>query len=227
MTEPAFDFTEEEIQQMLDNLDVYTAEEVAEIDRLVDELDARRRNQAAYDDLIEFCKRMQPDFIVGKHHRILADMLMDIEQGNKDRICVNIPPRHGKSNLVSIMYPAWFLGRNPNKTVMMVSHTTDLAVVYTNTEGAVDADKIEEQIKTSFRAMTTPQRVSKIYQTKHWNYFAHVDGTQLKSGFYDKLEALQGQHSTYYAGALLNFEDVEKVMEYSKKLVCEHFPRRS
>ena len=128
MTEVVFDFTEEEVQQMLDNLDVYTAEEVAEIDRLVDELDARKRNQAAYDDLIEFCKRMQPDFIVGKHHRILADMLMDIEQGNKDRICVNIPPWHGKSNLVSIMYPAWFLGRNPNKKVMMVSHTTDLAV---------------------------------------------------------------------------------------------------
>ena len=128
MTEVVFDFTEEEVQQMLDNLDAYTPEEVAEIDRLVDELDARKRNQAAYDDLIEFCKRMQPDFIVGKHHRILADMLMDIEQGNKDRICVNIPPRHGKSNLVSIMYPAWFLGRNPNKKVMMVSHTTDLAV---------------------------------------------------------------------------------------------------
>jgi len=29
---------------------------------------------------------------------------------------------------VSIFYPAWFLGRNPNKKVMMVSHTTDLAV---------------------------------------------------------------------------------------------------
>jgi formate-dependent phosphoribosylglycinamide formyltransferase (GAR transformylase) len=83
MTEVVFDFTEEEVQQMLDNLDAYTPEEVAEIDRLVDELDARKRNQAAYDDLIEFCKRMQPDFIVGKHHRILADMLMDIEQGTK------------------------------------------------------------------------------------------------------------------------------------------------
>ena len=71
---------------------------------------------------------MQPDHIVGKHHRILANMLMDIEEGNKDRICVNIPPRHGKSQLVSIFFPAWFLGRNPNKKVMMVSHTTDLAV---------------------------------------------------------------------------------------------------
>jgi predicted phage terminase large subunit-like protein len=53
---------------------------------------------------------------------------MSIERGDKDRICVNIPPRHGKSQLVSIMFPAWFLGRNPNKKVMMVSHTTDLAV---------------------------------------------------------------------------------------------------
>ena len=33
-----------------------------------------------------------------------------------------------KSQLVSIFFPAWFLGRNPNKKVMMVSHTTDLAV---------------------------------------------------------------------------------------------------
>src|SRR6056300_880458 len=128
MSEVALDFTEEEIQVMLDNLDEYTPDEVVEIDRLVDELDARKRNKLAYDDLIEFCKAMQPDYIVGKHHRILADMLMAIEQGDKDRICVNIPPRHGKSQLVSIFFPAWFLGRNPNKKVMMVSHTTDLAV---------------------------------------------------------------------------------------------------
>ena len=113
---------------MLENLDIYTADEVVEIDRLVDELAARKKNKDAFDDLIEFCKRMQPDYIVGKHHRMLADMLMDIEQGDKDRICVNIPPRHGKSQLVSIYFPAWFLGRNPNKKVMMVSHTTDLAV---------------------------------------------------------------------------------------------------
>ena len=113
---------------MLNNLDQYSTEEIAEIDRMVDELHNRKANKVAYDDLIEFCKRMMPDFIVGKHHRILANMLMGIERGDKDRICVNIPPRHGKSQLVSIFFPAWFLGRNPNKKVMMVSHTTDLAV---------------------------------------------------------------------------------------------------
>ena len=121
-------FSEDEVQHMLDNLDSFSDEEIAEIDKLVEELGVRKRNKTAYDDLIEFCKRMQPDYIVGRHHRILADLLMAIEAGDEDRICVNIPPRHGKSQLVSIFFPAWFLGRNPNKKVMMVSHTTDLAV---------------------------------------------------------------------------------------------------
>jgi hypothetical protein len=76
MSEPALDFTEQEVQTMLENLDIYTADEVVEIDRLVDELAARKKNKDAFDDLIEFCKRMQPDYIVGKHHRMLADMLM-------------------------------------------------------------------------------------------------------------------------------------------------------
>ncbi len=127
MTE-ALDFDEADIEAMLANLDAFSPEEVAEIDRMVDELHNRAINSSAYDDLIEFCKLMMPDFIVGKHHRILANMLMGIERGDKDRVCVNIPPRHGKSQLVSIFYPAWFLGRNPGKKVMMVSHTTDLAV---------------------------------------------------------------------------------------------------
>jgi predicted phage terminase large subunit-like protein len=87
-----------------------------------------KKSEAARNDLIEFCKAMQPDYKVGKHHRILANLLMDIAEGKKDRICVNMPPRHGKSQLVSIYFPAWFIGRYPNKKVLMVSHTTDLAV---------------------------------------------------------------------------------------------------
>tara|TARA_R100001594_G_scaffold18418_5_gene36559 strand:- start:2103 stop:3650 length:1548 start_codon:yes stop_codon:yes gene_type:complete len=128
MSDPAASFSDEDLSQLLENIDAFSDTEVAEIYQMVDELESRRANTAAYTNLVEFCKRMQPDYIVGKHHKILADLLMSIERGDKDRICVNIPPRHGKSQLVSIMFPAWFLGRNPGKKVMMVSHTTDLAV---------------------------------------------------------------------------------------------------
>jgi predicted phage terminase large subunit-like protein len=122
------DLGDVEIEALLENLDGMSPEELAEIDLMVDELANRKTNQDAYDDLLAFCKKMDPNYLVGRHHRILANMLTAIERGDKDRICVNMPPRHGKSQLVSIFYPAWFLGRNPDKKVMMVSHTTDLAV---------------------------------------------------------------------------------------------------
>ena len=123
-----FDFDEEEIELLLERLDEFSPPEQAEILEIADTLARRKHAAACQIDLIEFCKHMQPDYKVGKHHRILANLLMEIAEGKKDRVCVNIPPRHGKSQLVSIYFPAWFIGKYPNKKVMMVSHTTDLAV---------------------------------------------------------------------------------------------------
>lgn len=127
----------EDLTLLLDHIDSYSAKEQAELLKIVEEVQERQRLQSARDDLIAFCCAMQPDYKVGKHHRILANMLMALERGLgggavdpaevKDRVCVNMPPRHGKSQLVSFYFPAWFLGRNPDKKILMVSHTTDLA----------------------------------------------------------------------------------------------------
>ena len=139
------DFTEKEIQFMLDNLDAYSPEEQAEIEKIADVLMARQHAQACQDDLIEFCKHMQPDYKVGKHHRVLANLLMAIAKGDEDRICVNMPPRHGKSQLVSIYFPAWFMGKYPTKKVLMVSHTTDLAVDFgRKVRNLIDSDAYRE-----------------------------------------------------------------------------------
>ena len=122
------DFNRAELETLLKSVDMLDELELLEIEKMIEELDKRATLQAARDDLIAFCLYMDPNYKVGRHHRILADELMDIERGDKDRVCVNIPPRHGKSQLVSTYYPAWFIGRNPGKKVMLVSHTTDLAV---------------------------------------------------------------------------------------------------
>jgi predicted phage terminase large subunit-like protein len=118
----------EDLDFMLANLDQYTAEEKEELLQTLEAMEHKRQASSCYDDLLTFCKAMQPDYLVGKHHKILASLLMMLESGEKTRICVNIAPRHGKSSLVSLYFPAWYLGRNPTKKVMMVSHTTDLAV---------------------------------------------------------------------------------------------------
>ena len=128
MSDPLDALTDAELDFLVQNLDAFEDSDALELDMVLDVIDKRKSARACREDLIEFCKRMQPDYKVGKHHRILADLLMDIAEGKKSRVCVNIPPRHGKSQLVSIYFPAWFLGKYPNKKVLMVSHTTDLAV---------------------------------------------------------------------------------------------------
>ncbi len=55
MTQSIASFSEDEVEHMLNNLDSFTDEEIVEINRIVDELEVRRNNKAAYDDLIEFC----------------------------------------------------------------------------------------------------------------------------------------------------------------------------
>jgi predicted phage terminase large subunit-like protein len=80
------------------------------------------------DHFLDFIKHVYPDYIIGEHHRKLAQLFEDIATGKKKRIIVNIAPRHGKSELISYLAPAWFLGKHPAKKVIMASHTADLAV---------------------------------------------------------------------------------------------------
>jgi predicted phage terminase large subunit-like protein len=77
---------------------------------------------------LEFIQHVYPGYKVGEHHKRLAQIFEDIAAGKKKRVIVNIAPRHGKSELISYLAPAWFLGKYPHKKVIMASHTADLAV---------------------------------------------------------------------------------------------------
>jgi len=77
---------------------------------------------------LDFVKHVYPGYKVGAHHLKLAQIFEDIAAGKKKRVIVNIAPRHGKSELISYLAPAWFLGKYPQKKIIMGSHTADLAV---------------------------------------------------------------------------------------------------
>jgi predicted phage terminase large subunit-like protein len=80
------------------------------------------------DDFLTFIDHVYPGYKVGPHHKRLAKIFEDIANGKKRRVIVNIAPRHGKSEMISYLAPAWFLGKYPHKKIIMASHTADLAV---------------------------------------------------------------------------------------------------
>ncbi|MCP4132925.1 MAG: FAD-dependent oxidoreductase [bacterium] len=65
--------------------------------------------------------------------------------------------------------------------------------------------------------------ITEVVEHVQWEYFPHVEPSEIKTGYYDKLETLQGENSTYYSGEFLAFSAVEYIAEYSKELVNKHF----
>jgi len=85
---------------------------------------ARRRAKSG---LIAYTEYTFEQYIPADHHRLIAHKLEQVARGEIDRLMVNMPPRHGKSELASRRFPAWFLGQNPRSSIIAASYNSDLA----------------------------------------------------------------------------------------------------
>ena len=58
---------------------------------------------------------------------LIATLLMRVGQRKFRYVIINLPPRHMKSALASILYPAWRLGCDPTVKFICISYGDDLA----------------------------------------------------------------------------------------------------
>ena len=69
----------------------------------------------------------QTPFLLGWHFEIIAAKLAALFEGRIRRLIINLPPRHLKSHLASVSFPAWCLGRKPSAQILCVSYAQELA----------------------------------------------------------------------------------------------------
>lgn len=61
------------------------------------------------------------------HLDILCSKLEAVEKGTLKRLMVFLPPRSGKSEVTSKKFPAWYLGKHPDREIILSSYAADLA----------------------------------------------------------------------------------------------------
>lgn len=61
------------------------------------------------------------------HLDYLCDILEEVYKGNIKRLLINIPPRYLKSVICSVSFPAWVLGQNPTKRLIVASYSKILS----------------------------------------------------------------------------------------------------
>ena len=96
----------------------------------LDNLAEKRSVKLAQDDFLAFCHRVYPGFKEGPHHRFLKPILHRCKEGTEPRVTCSMPPRFGKSETISYLFVAWYLGHNPSHHIIMVTHTSDLSSTF-------------------------------------------------------------------------------------------------
>ena len=112
----------------LKDFEILSQQEQQEAVALLAKYDQIEKQEECQKDFIKFVKSQWPDFIEGRHHKIIGEKFNKIAQGKLKRLIVCLPPRHTKSEFASTFFPAWMMGLRGNLKIIQTTHTAELAV---------------------------------------------------------------------------------------------------
>ena len=79
-----------------------------------------------------FVTRNFEENVPAPHIKKLAHALTRVTFDNKskNRLCVNMPPQHSKSSLITIAYTVWLILQNPNRKILVINAEAGLSETF-------------------------------------------------------------------------------------------------
>ena len=181
------------------------------------ELDAKRlklelrlaqldRNEKCQNEFLTFVRAMWPEFIAGRHHKIIAEKFERVARGELKRLIINMAPRHTKSEFASFLFPAWMMGRNPRMKIIQATHTTELAVNFgRKVKNLLETDEYKE-VFTDVKLAADSKASGRWDTNRGGMYFAVGVGSNL-AGRGGDLVVIDDPHSEQTAMSNNGFDD--------------------
>ena len=169
----------------------------------------KKKESLIQNDFMSFVKHVWPDFVEGKHHKIIADKFNKLAEGKIKRLIINMPPRHTKSEFASYLLPAWMVGRDPKLKIIQSTHTTELAVRFgRKAKTLMDSEEYKQVFKTRLREDS--QAAGKWETQQGGEYYAAGVGSAI-TGRGANLLIIDDPHSEQDA---LNMQALERAYEW-------------
>lgn len=81
----------------------------------------------ARSNLISFANLVNPKYQASWHHEVIADHLEAAAAGDITRLIITTSPRAGKSEICTRCFPAWYMGRYPDREVVVSGYSASIA----------------------------------------------------------------------------------------------------
>lgn len=129
----------------LKDFDILSDQEKQEALALLNKYDQLEKQESCQGDFISFVKSQWPEFVEGRHHKIIGEKFNQIARGKLKRLIVCLPPRHTKSEFASTFFPAWMMGLRSNLKIIQTTHTAELAVRFgRRVRNIIDSEDYQE-----------------------------------------------------------------------------------
>ena len=126
----------------------------------------------AHQDLACYAMALWPRFELASHHSLIVSRLEAVERGQESRLIVCIPPRHGKSLLTSTLFPAWYLGRHPDRQVIFATYGQELSDDFGRRVRNLIVDPLHQAIFPDCRLNDDSAAAHRFNTTRGGAYFA-------------------------------------------------------
>ena len=126
----------------------------------------------ARNHLGSYAAALWPPFELLPHLRLLAEHLEAVERGEIDRLMVFMPPRHGKSVLTSTLYPAWYLGRHTDRSIITSSYSQELSLDFGRGVRSFITDPLHRRIFPGCRIVDDNAAAHRLGISAGGNYYA-------------------------------------------------------
>lgn len=132
----------------------------------------RRLQERARDDLMAFVRATSgPEYDAGWVHRDICRRLerfsAQVAAKQSPRLIIAMPPRHGKTHIVSQRWPVWHLGRNPGHELVCASYGAELAE--DNSRAAREVARSEEALAVF------PDLLPEVKEKRHYADYRRSD----------------------------------------------------
>lgn len=112
------------------------------------------------------------EYKIAAHHRKIIRALERVAKGECKRLMIFMPPRMGKSMLASEYFPAWYLGRNPDKYIICASYGQELATDWGRKVRNQLRDAMHQSIFPDCRISQDSQASDRLSTVQGGSYYA-------------------------------------------------------
>lgn len=79
-------------------------------------------------NIIDLAKKISNGkYLSAPHLELIQSKLLELCNRNIKRLMINMPPRHGKSELISKYFPFWYIGKNPGHRIIHATYGDSLS----------------------------------------------------------------------------------------------------